>query len=140
MLVRVRPLYTDDHRRLIADLDRARRFLDPNALVATAWAGIPAYFSNFRMADLLGYNDRHIARLESKARVWSPGHSKWDYDYVLTELRPDILFPSDCCRYEGAEGVIRSHAYARRYGFWVLDDSPRVRAVRQIGRRRAPPS
>jgi hypothetical protein len=137
VLVRVRPLYTEDHRKLVEDLDRAKRFLDPDALVATTWAGIPAYFSNFRMADLLGYNDRHIARLESRARSWTPGHSKWDYDYVLTELRPDILLPRGCCEYEGANAVIRSHGYVRRSGFWVLGGSPRVRVPPRIDRGRA---
>ena len=38
---------------------------------------------------MLGRSDRHIARLQVDRFV--PGHSKWDWDYVLDVRKPDIF-------------------------------------------------
>ena len=71
---------------------------DPEAVIATVSAGAPGYYSNRRMVDLLGKSDRIIAAMEPgiapPARGYStfwPGHNKWNYDYSIGELRPDVL-------------------------------------------------
>ncbi len=68
-------------------------------MVATAWAGIPAYFSNYRMIDILGYNDRTVAHMqpvvpldEDHFDTFRPGHAKWDEQRLLGEQRPDAFF------------------------------------------------
>ena len=53
------------------------------------WGGVPPYFSRRESVDLLGRSDRHIARLQVDRFI--PGHSKWDWDYVIHQQRPDIL-------------------------------------------------
>jgi len=71
--------------------------IPPGSVVATACAGIPAYFSDFRMVDELGYSDRHIARLPpafplgpDNYQLFQPGHVKWDEAYVLAR-RPAAI-------------------------------------------------
>lgn len=62
---------------------------DPSTSIGVRWAGAPIYFSRRPGVDLLGKSDPHIARLVVDS--FRPGHSKWDWDYVLTRLHPDIL-------------------------------------------------
>ena len=62
---------------------------DPDTRIAFYWAGAPAYFSERPAIDVLGKSDRHIAKLRV-ARFY-PGHSKWDWDYVLRQLRPHVF-------------------------------------------------
>jgi len=61
----------------------------PEMSVALHCAGTTAYFAERPAIDVLGKSDRHIARLP--VRVFHPGHSKWDWDYVLFERRPDVF-------------------------------------------------
>ncbi|MDJ0849613.1 MAG: hypothetical protein QNK04_14675 [Myxococcota bacterium] len=65
------------------------RHTDPSTSLGAHWAGVPPYFSRRPAVDVLGKSDRHIAKLP--ARVVSPGHSKWDWDYVIGERRPDVF-------------------------------------------------
>ena len=91
------PWNVSEHRRNIRDVRVLREAVADDALVATVWAGIPSYFSNFRMIDILGYNDRQIARMPAvlkltpaTASAYVPGHSKWDWEYSLAK-RPDAI-------------------------------------------------
>ena len=43
------------------------------------------------MVDLLGKCDRHVATLPARAPI-HPGHDKWDYEYSIGKLRPDVVF------------------------------------------------
>jgi hypothetical protein len=61
----------------------------PETTVALHCAGTTAYFAERPAIDVLGKSDRHIARLPVK--FFHPGHSKWDWDYVLLERRPDVI-------------------------------------------------
>jgi hypothetical protein len=70
----------------------------PEARIAIAWAGIQPYFSDRYYIDLYGKCDKYIARTEGK--YWSgsrkglgfvPGHTKWDYDYSIGKLQPDVV-------------------------------------------------
>jgi hypothetical protein len=66
-----------------------REHTHPSTTLGAHWGGVPVYFSGRRAIDVLGKNDRHIAKLEVDR--FFPGHSKWDWDYVLTQKRPDVL-------------------------------------------------
>ena len=71
---------------------RALYFRDatvPSTSVAVHSAGVPIYFSGRRGIDVFGLSDRHIARLQ--VDHFYPGHSKWDWDYVVGEQKPDII-------------------------------------------------
>jgi peptidoglycan/LPS O-acetylase OafA/YrhL len=52
--------------------------------IAVAAAGATPYFAERPTEDLLGKNDRHVAKLAPRG-VFSPGHDKWDYTYSLGE-------------------------------------------------------
>ena len=51
--------------------------------------GRPATSLQRPTLDVLGKSDRHIAKLP--VRFFHPGHSKWDWDYMLLERRPDVI-------------------------------------------------
>ena len=61
------------------------------AVIATVWAGSPAYYSERSMIDLLGKSDREITSKKPIGKI-IPGHNKWDYDYSIGSLRPDVVF------------------------------------------------
>ena len=70
-----------------------------DAVIATVWAGAPGYYMERRMIDILGKNDRQIARqspntmaADSPVATLYPGHNKWNYDYSIGEQRPDVVF------------------------------------------------
>lgn len=82
------PLLRSDNQRHARLGLYLRAHTAPGTTLALHWAGVPAYFSERPAIDVLGRSDRHIARLEVPRFV--PGHSKWDWDYVLGE-RPDVF-------------------------------------------------
>lgn len=61
------------------------------AVIATVWAGAPAYYSERSMIDLLGKSDREIASMKPFGKMY-PGHNKWNYEYSIGILRPDVVF------------------------------------------------
>jgi hypothetical protein len=107
------------------------RFVRPGATVATVWAGIPAFFSAYRMIDILGYNDRAVARQAAAIplarahwRSYVPGHVKWDERRLLEEQRPDAFFQTWGVHQAGGPDVLIAHGYRHVRRFWVRDDSP----------------
>jgi arabinofuranosyltransferase len=131
-----RPPMTDRHQRVVASMVSFRRIVRPGAVVATAWAGIPAYFSNYRMIDILGYNDRTVARLppvlpldEDHFDSFRPGHTKWDEPRLLGVQRPDAFFQIWGVKYLGpVPEVMAEHGYHKVAGFWMRADSPYILA------------
>lgn len=103
--------------------------LRPKATIATVWAGIPAYFSNYKLVDVLGYNDRHIARMESVTHfdltnyvMYRPGHIKWDWSYVVSQYHPDLMFqawPPGLEELPGWQKLMKSLGY-RQVGDWIV--------------------
>lgn len=68
-----------------------RQNTPPDARVADSWAGAPFYFSGRYGIDLLGKSDPYIARLPVASDGSKPGHNKFDYDYSLGVLKPDVV-------------------------------------------------
>jgi hypothetical protein len=93
----------------------------PVAYVSLGWAGNGPYFSHRASIDLLGKSDRHIAHMRAVSTTFfRPGHIKFDLDYSIGKLRPDLV--------EGLDGD-----WSRKYGYtqvapgmWVRNDSTRV--------------
>jgi hypothetical protein len=83
----------------------------PDTSVALHTAGTTGYFVQRPAIDVLGKSDRHIARLP--VHVFHPGHSKWDWDYVLLERRPDVIV-------EVTRGLDQHPELARRYWLAML--------------------
>lgn len=70
----------------------------PDATIAVCFAGATPYFADRNFHDLLGKCDAHIAagpsHFPAGASKWTsfhPGHTKWDLDYSIGEIRPDVV-------------------------------------------------
>ncbi len=79
------------------------------AVIAVVTAGVMPYFFDHKYIDLLGKNDKFIAKgkmrifeenknlfkynntLNSKYSFFYPGHLKWNYKYSLGRFKPDII-------------------------------------------------
>ena len=83
----------------------------PNTVIAVTAAGQIPYYSGLRTHDMLGLNDPYIARLRPHpAGYRNPGHEKWDVDYTLRVVQPDIII-------EGTRipDMVRHPLYKERY-------------------------
>ena len=133
LALRKRPLYPS-HQTSVRDTLRMRSLADKDAILASVWAGIPAYFSDFRMVDILGYSDRHIARQKpavdlclDNLDIFRPGHIKWDLDYSLGQLSPDLVYRWYPTKRSFLR-AIRRHGFTRAGPrFWKRSDSEKVR-------------
>ncbi len=83
------PMLRTDIQRLKIGL-HVRQFTDPGAVIAVHAAGQIPYYSERPSIDLLGKNDPVIAR-GAPVASFAPGHNKWDYDYSILELKPDVV-------------------------------------------------
>jgi hypothetical protein len=129
-----RPPMVDRHERVLERLVDFQRQFPTDALVAVAWAGIPAFFSDYRLVDLLGYNDRELAHgpppqpidAAHWERFW-PGHNKWNVEASLAR-RPDAYFQVWGPRVLGlrVKDVMEAHGYVEHGAFWLRADSPLV--------------
>jgi arabinofuranosyltransferase len=62
----------------------------PNATIAVDAAGKIPFYSELRTIDMLGLNDKHIAKMDIASKNFVPGHMKFDANYVLKNS-PDII-------------------------------------------------
>lgn len=64
----------------------------PDASIAASGAGAVAYYGQRETIDMLGLNDRHIARIDvAEMGSGVAGHEKRDPAYVLNERRPTYI-------------------------------------------------
>ncbi|MCL2777908.1 MAG: acyltransferase [Polyangiaceae bacterium] len=99
----------------------------PDLRMAVAAAGAAPYFAERPTEDLLGKNDRHIAKSAPRG-VFSPGHDKWDYEYSLDERGSQLIVETVDIN-EGDEAIID------RLGFQTLDNGMRLRNSAPVARR-----
>lgn len=105
------------------------RVTDAQATVATFAAGAPAYYSDRRMVDLLGKSDRAIASTAPRGGSFHPGHDKWDFEYSIGELRPDVITDFSV-RFDESrldEWGYRRMCLTNGHEIVVLRESPHVR-------------
>ncbi len=77
--------------------------------IAVMGAGAIAYYSNRTTVDLLGLNEKHIARVAMPDMgVGAAGHEKRDPDYVLHVRQPTYI-PRMWDDYFGGEEVLEAH-------------------------------
>ena len=84
-------LLTRTNLRITESVETMRDTTEAGARIGTIWAGVPAYYSHRTMLDLLGKNDTFIATSAPHGDFF-PGHNKWDYDYSIGKLQPDVIF------------------------------------------------
>jgi arabinofuranosyltransferase len=82
--------HADDDATMTRAGVAVRNATSERATIAVVWAGAIPYFAHRTTIDLLGKNDVRIAH-EQPRTVFFPGHNKWDYDYSIGELKPDIV-------------------------------------------------
>lgn len=104
-----------------------RETTPPSLRMAVAAAGATPYFAKRPTEDLLGKNDRHVAKLEPRG-VFSPGHDKWDYQYSLGERSSDLIV-------ETVDVTDSDAAYIDSLGFQTLPNGMRLRASANVARR-----
>jgi hypothetical protein len=95
-----------------------RDHTDPGTTVAFHWAGTAAYLGERPGVDVLGKSDRHIAKMTVDRFI--PAHSKWDWEYVIAERRPDVFV-------EQTRGLLRRPDFNEAYraartaeGEWIF--------------------
>jgi hypothetical protein len=69
---------------------RLAEILPAGTTIALCPVGALPYRSGFRTIDMLGLNDRHIARVEPDRSYYYPGHQRHDGPSVLAR-RPDLI-------------------------------------------------
>ncbi|MBX3190063.1 MAG: acyltransferase [Labilithrix sp.] len=104
-----------------------RETTPPSLRMAVAAAGATPYFAQRPTEDLLGKNDRHVAKLAPRG-VFSPGHDKWDYAYSLGERKSDLIV-------ETVDVNPVDEAYIASLGFETLPNGMRLRADAPVARR-----
>jgi arabinofuranosyltransferase len=83
------PLLKADIRRVKLGLHIAEN-TSPEAVIAVHAAGQIPYYSERTTIDLLGLNDPVVAKGLGHGEFY-PGHNKWDYDYSISQLQPDLI-------------------------------------------------
>jgi hypothetical protein len=144
-LVLARPLHASEHEvftRQVLALQQSG-VVPRGARVAVMWAGIPAYFSDWEMVDLMGYNDRFLAHQPPTTKLsardfrnYQPGHVKLQHRHMLREHQPDFLYQIWGMPEERLGAMLESFGYEKRDGFWFKTDSQRVDAARLSDYRR----
>jgi peptidoglycan/LPS O-acetylase OafA/YrhL len=104
-----------------------RSSTDPDFRIAVAAAGATPYFAQRPTEDLLGKNDRHVAKLAPRG-VFSPGHDKWDYEYSLGERNAQLVV-------EAVDVNPGDEQYMTRLGFEALPNGMRLRREAKVARR-----
>lgn len=99
----------------------------PDFRIAVAAAGATPYFAQRPTEDLLGKNDRHVAKLAPRG-VFSPGHDKWDYDYSLGQRDAQLVV-------EAVDVNEADEQYMKRLGFEELANGMRLREGAKVARR-----
>lgn len=116
-----------------------------DTVIAVVPAGRTPYYSGLRTIDMLGLNDRHIARAKPPKAVGMIGHEKYDSKYVLSRAPEIILGHPALVRYDprsrlAPERLLEAESGAtvmadliRTPGFW---EAYRLVAVRLAARSR----
>ena len=85
-------MYVKENQTNYRKANDLRKFTAPDTTIAVHWAGVPPYFSQRPAIDVLGKSDQHIAKMQAPVPShFVPGHTKWDWDYILHEKKPDVF-------------------------------------------------
>ena len=92
------PTFVEGNKETVQIALDLAEITSPEATVAVVAAGALPYFVDRPAIDLLGKVDRKIARQPAHAtpslfgiKNFRPGHVKYDYDYSIGQLKPDVI-------------------------------------------------
>jgi arabinofuranosyltransferase len=92
------PMFVEGNKEAVQIALDLKKITIPNASVGVVAAGTIPYFSERFAIDLLGKSDVRIAHMQAQGGRglrsivdFRPGHMKWDYDYSIGELKPDVI-------------------------------------------------
>lgn len=102
MLLIKPPLHSgngDENHYEVEEALLLRKITTAEAKIVVNRAGTIPYFADRYSIDLLGKNDKYIARQSmrressglNKLIEFRPGHMKWDYGYSIGQLKPDVI-------------------------------------------------
>lgn len=73
----------------------SKKIITPQGTAAVTIAGTLPYFLERNCIDILGKNDKAIARMKvlnnNTPLKYNPGHMKWNYSYSIGKLQPDAV-------------------------------------------------
>lgn len=134
MLLAERPPLVESQALVLSRLIQFQGSVADGAEVVTYWAGIPAFFGDYRLIDAYGYNDPVIARVAIPSTVtwkdYRPGHNKTD-PFDLLNRRPDAFFQYwdlDRLPFPHPRRAMKRRGYVPVEEFWVRRDSPYLRS------------
>jgi len=113
------PLLDADIRRTNRGI-HIRNYTDENAVIAVHAAGQIPYYSNRQAIDLLGKSDPVVAK-GPPATSFRPGHNKWNYEYSIVTLKPDLI--ADEWGQLNEFLIDNPEYYRLENGIWVRSDS-----------------
>lgn len=97
-LLIAQPMFSQGNQEYVEIAIDLEKITTPQAQIAVVAAGTTPYFTKRPAIDLLGKSDRVIAHQEAhNVGSWTnleefrPGHTKWDYEYSIGQLKPDVI-------------------------------------------------
>ncbi len=94
-ILKRQPIFIEGNKEALDIALALSEFTTPDARIAVVTAGAIPYFTELPAIDLLGKNDPVIAHqsnhMPSAIAEIRPGHMKWDYDYSIGQLKPDVV-------------------------------------------------
>ena len=97
LLIR-QPIFIEGNKEYVQIANALKKITKPDARIGVVSAGAIPYFTDLEAVDFLGKNDPVIAREPTHGASgirsisdFRPGHMKWNYDYSIGELKPDII-------------------------------------------------
>jgi hypothetical protein len=92
--------------------------------IAVVAAGATPYYSRRPTEDILGKNDKHVAKQPPRG-VFSPGHDKWDYEHSLGARNPALIV-------ELSDVTPDDELYITKLGFQKLPNGLQLRAGAKV--------
>lgn len=132
------PLHSGRGGKNMAEVGEAlllRAITTDRASIAVARAGTIPYFSERPAVDLLGKSDAHVAREPARVPLglrqvlaFRPGHTKFDYEYSVGRLRPDVVKQlwTDRDRVKPYLDEYYVKVEVQGVVMWLLRDSPNI--------------
>lgn len=92
------PIFIEGNKEYVSITRDINKTTSPDASIAVVAAGAIPYFTDRYSLDLLGKNDVVIAHEKvhgggglASVKNFRPGHMKWNYDYSIGKLKPDVV-------------------------------------------------